>query len=164
MSPEDKAKLIGHGQEIPFESYVEAYERGLRVYGYDKAANQIVRVYTPERMTEFVDRGDLEFIWIGSDEVMIARAKADVEIIESLLQPDPWKLRPGDRPEGVNEAIADINDEPEKLYLVGACGEVFDDMKVAYDHVSGGPDIGEPCGDCCDAGGSYHIVTESEAF
>lgn len=50
--------------------------------------------------------------------------------------------------------------EPEKLYLVGGCGEVFDDMKIAYDHVSGD----NPCEECCMVGGAYHVVTESEAF
>jgi hypothetical protein len=50
--------------------------------------------------------------------------------------------------------------EPEKLYLVGACGEAFDDMQVAFDHVE------QPgaCDDCLSAGGSFHVVPESEAM
>jgi hypothetical protein len=60
----------------------------------------------------------------------------------------------------LNEQPAAVSDEEgdEELYLVGGCGEAFDDIRIAYEHLQAG------CKDCAEAGTSFYICTEEEAF
>lgn len=69
-----------------------------------------------------------------------------------------WCAEGTDDTETITQSDLDnLSEDSEKLYIVVGCGEAFDEIKIAYEHMG-------DCTDCFNASKMVFIVPESEAF